>query len=59
MEMSQRIRFWYQILPKMLFFWENGKKITFLVKKILWQANKNNFELKMLKLLENHDNTIL
>ena len=34
MEMSQRIHFWHQSLLKMLgFFWENGKKITFLVKK--------------------------
>ena len=33
MEMSRRIRFWYQILPKMVIFWENGKKITFLAKK--------------------------
>ena len=33
MEMSQRICFWYQILPKMLIFWENGKKN-------LWQAKK-------------------
>ena len=51
MEMCQKIHFWYQILPKMLIFWENGKK-TFFGKKILWQAKKNNFELKMLKLLE-------
>ena len=29
MEMSQRIRFWYQILPKMLIFWENGEKSLF------------------------------
>ena len=29
MEMSQRIHFWYQILPKMLIFWENGKKSLF------------------------------
>ena len=54
MEMSQRIRFWYQILLKMLIFLENGKKSLFLVKFFLWQAKKNNFELEMLKLLENH-----
>ena len=59
MEMSQRIHFWYQILLKMLFFLRKWQKITFLVKKSLWQANKNNFELEMLKLLENHDITIL
>ena len=46
-EMSQRIHFWYQILLKMVIFWENGKKKpTFLVKIFLWQANKNSFELK-------------
>ena len=28
-EMSQRIHFWYQIWPKMLIFWENGKKHFF------------------------------
>ena len=29
MQMSQRIHFWYQILLKMLIFWENGKKSLF------------------------------
>ena len=29
------------------------KKTTFLVKKFLWQANINSFELKMPKFLEN------
>ena len=29
MEMSQRIHFWYQILRKMMIFWENGKKPLF------------------------------
>ena len=29
MEMSQRIHFWYQILLKMMIFWENGKKPLF------------------------------
>ena len=53
MEMSQKIHFWYQIWPEMLIFWENGKK-----KKKLWQAKKNNFELKMLKLLGNHVKTL-
>ena len=52
MEMSQRIRFWYQILLKMMIFWENGKKTLFW-SKILWQANKNSFELKMPKFLGN------
>ena len=40
MEMSHRIHFWYQILPKLLIFLENGKKITFFGKKKLWQAKK-------------------
>ena len=55
MEMSQRIHFWYQILLKMLIFlrkWQ--KKNHFLGQKFLWQANKNYFELKMPKFLENH-----
>ena len=38
MEMSQRIHFWYQILLKMLIFWENGKKL--FGQKFLWQAKK-------------------
>ena len=58
MEMNQRICFWYQILLKMLIFWENGKN-HFLGQKFLWQAKKNNFELKMLKLPENHVKTQL
>ena len=29
MEMSQRILLRYQILPKMMIFWENGKKTLF------------------------------
>ena len=49
-EMSQRIHFWYQNLLKITIFWENGKKITFWLKKS-WTAYKNNFELNMLKLL--------
>ena len=45
----------------MLIFLENGK-ISFLIKKILGQATKKKkkkkkFELKMLKLLENHIKT--
>ena len=52
-EMSQRIHFLYQILLKMTIFLKNGKKkITFLIKKILGQPAKHNFEFKMLKLLE-------
>ena len=33
MEMSQRICFWHQILPKILIFLRKWQKITFLVKK--------------------------
>ena len=42
MEMSQRIHFWYQILLKMLIFWENAKKKKkhFFGQKFLWQAKK-------------------
>ena len=40
MEVSQRIRFWYQIWPKMLIFWENGKKLFFLVKKFCDKLRK-------------------
>ena len=29
MEVSQKIHFWYQILPKMLIFWESDKKKHF------------------------------
>ena len=58
MEMSQRIHFWYQILLKMLILLENGKK-HFFGQKFLWQGKKNNFELKMLKLLESHVKTQL
>ena len=46
MEMSQRIQFWYQILLKMLIFWENDKKKHYFGQKFLWQAKTNNFELK-------------
>ena len=56
-EMSQRIHFWYQILLKLTIFWENGKKNYFFGNKILGQPTKHNFELKMLKLLENHVKT--
>ena len=59
MEMSQRIRFWYQILQKMLIFLRKWQKITFLVKQFCDKLIKNNFELKMLKLLENHVKTLL
>ena len=59
MEMSQRIHFWYQILLKMLIFWENGKKSLFLVTNFFDKLKNNNFELKMLKLLENHVKTQL
>ena len=53
MEMSQRIHFGYQILLKMKIFWENGKNHLF-GQNFLWQPNKNSFELKMPKFLENH-----
>ena len=59
MEMSQRIYFWYiyQILLKMLILikWQ---KNTFWWKKIM-TSWKNNFEIKMLLLLENHVKTLL
>ena len=59
MEMSQRIHFWYQILQKMLIFRQNGKN-TFLVKNFCDKLKKNNnFELRMLKLPENHVKTQL
>ena len=57
MEMSQRILYWYQILLKMLIFWQNGKISLYWSK--IWQAKQNNFELKILKLLENHVKTQL
>ena len=67
MEMSQRIHFWYQILLKMFFFFfvfvfvfflkmakkKKKQKKKLLVKQFCDKL-KNNFELKMLKLLENH-----
>ena len=57
MEMSHRIHFLYQILLKMQIFGENAKKITFLIKNFCDKLKNNNFELKMLKLLENHVET--
>ena len=56
MEMSQRVHFWYQILLQMMIFWENGEKRLF-GQIFLWQANKNSFELRMPKFLENHVKT--
>ena len=45
MEMSKRIHFWYQILPKMMIFlWENGKNHFGL--KILGQPTKKQFWVK-------------
>ena len=64
MEMSQKIHLWYQrypIWPKMLIFEKIAKKQQqqhFLVKKNCDKL-KNNFELEMLKLLENHVKTLL
>ena len=53
MEMSHRIHFWYQILLKlMLFLRKLQKKITFLVKHFCDKL-KRDFQLKILKLLEN------
>ena len=57
MEMSQRIHFRYQILLKMMIFWENGKQNTFLVKVFCEKLTKNSVELKMPKFLENHVQT--
>ena len=56
MEMSQRIHFWYQILLKRWFFEKMAKK-HFFGQKFLWQANKNSFEVKMPKFLEDHVKT--
>ena len=38
--MSRRIHFWYQISPKMLIFWENHKKITFLAQNFCDKLTK-------------------
>ena len=47
MEMSQRIHFWYQIWPKMMIFWENGKKEKKKTKKKnKKQKQKNTFLVK-------------
>ena len=56
MKMSQRIHFWYQILLKMLIFWENGKKSLF-AQFFCDKLKEYTFDLKMLKLLENHVKT--
>ena len=58
-EMSQRIHFWKQILLKLLFVFEKMTKNHFFGQKCLWLAKKNNFELKILTLLENHVKTQL
>ena len=63
MEMSHSIYFWYQIVLKRIFFcfvfcfvsFFKWQKITFLFPV---QPTKNNFELKMLKLLENYVKTV-
>ena len=65
MEMSQKICFWYNFYWKGCFlgrwfvFFRKWQKITFFGKINLWQAKKINFELKMLRLLENHVKTLL
>ena len=46
MEMSQRIHFLHQMLLKMMIFWENGKKISILVKKFLDSLQKTILSLK-------------
>ena len=40
MEMSQRIRFWYQILLKMLSFFEKMAQNHFFGQIFLWQAKE-------------------
>ena len=54
MEMSYRIHFWYRILLKMMFFFffflENGKKITFLVKKFYDKLKKIYFWVQNAKI---------
>ena len=40
MEMSHRIRFWYQIFTKIADFLKKMAKYNFFGKKILWQAKK-------------------
>ena len=59
MEMSQKIRFLYQILSKIVIFQRKQPKNHFLVKKNCDKLKKNNLELNMLKLLENHVMTLL
>ena len=41
----------------MLIFWESDKKKNTFLVKFLWQVKKDNFQLKMLKLPENHVKT--
>ena len=56
MGMTQRIHFWHQNLLKITIFGENGKQSLFWSKrsKKIQTACKALFELKMLKLHENH-----
>ena len=56
MEMSQGIYFWYHILLEITFARENVKKPLFLLEEY-WKPSKYNFELKMLRLHENHVKT--
>ena len=56
MEMSQRIHFLYQILLKMMIFLKKMCKNHCFGKKFLGSL-QNNFDLKVLKLLENHVKT--
>ena len=54
MEMSQRIHFWHQDLPRITIFEKVAKIIFLFYSKHILTALKHSFELKMLKLHENH-----
>ena len=54
MEMTQKSQFWHQNLIKIYIFLRKWQTITFLVKKVFEQPTKRNFELKMIKLHDNH-----
>ena len=40
MEVSQKIHFWYQILLKIMIFWQNTKKKNMFLIRILGQPTK-------------------
>ena len=53
--MSQRIYFWHHNLLKIIFFFEKWQKKKWGEgQQIFERPTKSNFELKMLKLHENH-----